>query len=102
MVEVVYHPADPGDLERQYPGHLQHPGVPALLGAASAVYAGPIGGEVAGKKITRSVIFVFPDEATWERVSSSGDGAAAVQDAARIAGPNGMSVLAGDIQISKP
>ncbi len=56
-VNILYHPQDPDSLERQYPEHLKL--AKPLIDAALHCYAGPAGGEVGGKKVTRDAIFIF-------------------------------------------
>ncbi len=99
MVNILYHPQDPHSLERQYPEHLKL--AKPLIDAALHCYAAPASGEVGGKKVTRGVVFIFESQQAWEAAVASPGGAAAVKHAGEIAGPDGMSVIAGEVDASK-
>ncbi len=99
MVKVEYHPSNPESLEREYPHHVEV--AKPLIDAALHVYAGPAGGEIGGKRVTRGVVFIFESKEAWEAAASSPGGAAAIQHAQEIAGPEGMSVLTGEVEVSK-
>ena len=99
MVKVEYHPSNPESLEREYPHHVEV--AKPLIDAALHVYAGPAAGEIGGKRVTRGVVFIFESKEAWEAAASSPGGAAAIQHAQEIAGPEGMSVLTGEVEVSK-
>lgn len=98
MVQVLYHPADPASLEAEYPGHVDRAG--ALVRAARHVYVGKFAGQVMGHTVTRGVVFLFESKEAFEKAASSPEGAAVVQDAQRIAGPDGLSICQGEIDIA--
>ena len=98
MVQVLYHPNDAEALESQYPQHVQRAG--PLVAAAEHVYVGRFAGDVGGKAITRGVVFLFTSKEAFERAASSPEGAAVVEDAQRIAGPGGLSICQGEVDIA--
>ena len=98
MVQVLYHPADPATLEAEYPAHVAR--AKPLVDAALHVYAGPFAGTVGNKEVTRGVVFLFESKEAFDKAASSPEGAAVIEDAARIAGPDGLSLCVGEINIA--
>lgn len=101
LVSVIYHPEYPDRLERQYPDHLTKPGVAKLVSASQATYVGAVSCDVAGKRATRTAVFVFPNQRVWEEIAKDPDVQAVVTDAQKIAGPNGVSIIPAVVEAIK-
>ena len=97
LVQVLYHPDNPQSLEDQYQAHVDRAG--ALVEASEHVYLGKFAGEVAGKSVTRGAVLLFESKEEFEAFATSPEGSAIVADAQRIAGPGGLSICQGEVDI---
>jgi len=99
QVKILYHAPIP---EEEYKKHLALPGVEVLAENALGVMLDKAQGDVGGKPVTQGVSLFYADQETWKRVAGDPRVQAAVADAQRLAGgPDGLSVLAGEVQILK-
>ena len=99
QIKILYHvPIG----EEEYRKHLELPGVRVLAENALGVMLDQVQGDVGGKPVTQGVSLFYQDKETWERVASDPQVQAAVADAQRLAGgPDGLSVLEGEVQVLK-